>query len=115
MKIIEHFLLLLTAFVMLTGCSATVSTTIVKKYDPLDYRQEVYVVGLHQSILVGQAQELGEIKIGDSGFSTDCDYETVIEKAKNEARKIGGNVVKITDHRFPSALSTCHRIQSQNL
>jgi len=41
---------------------------------------------------------LGKIKIGDTGFSTDCSYEKAIEIAELEARKVGGNAVKITKH-----------------
>ncbi|MDC7217994.1 MAG: hypothetical protein PQJ28_03120 [Spirochaetales bacterium] len=59
------------------------------------------------------AIQLGEIKIGDTGFSTNCTWEVVIEKAKEEARKAGGNAIKITEHRPPSVMgSSCHRIKA---
>lgn len=53
---------------------------------------------------------LGEVKIGDTGFSTNCDYETVIDAAKLEARKVGGNAIKIVSHQNPDFVSSCHRI-----
>lgn len=36
---------------------------------------------------------LGKVKIGDSGFTTNCSYEAVINKAKMGSRKVGGNAI----------------------
>ena len=57
-----------------------------------------------------KSEILGECKIGDSGFSTKCDYNTVLETLKSEARKVGGNAIKITKHKSPDFGSTCHRM-----
>lgn len=101
--------------VMMTACSPKVTTTILKDYGPADYDDEIAVVGLEDPAPDG-AEMLGEIRIGDSGFSTKCTYEDVIDQAKLEARKVGGNVIKITEHKLPSAFgSSCHRIQAQIL
>ena len=56
------------------------------------------------------AEKLGTIKVGDSGFSIICNYATVLDKAKIESRKVGGNVLKITKHKKPDLWSSCHRI-----
>ncbi|MBK8805351.1 MAG: hypothetical protein IPO21_01345 [Bacteroidales bacterium] len=34
----------------------------------------------------------------------------MLENAKIEARKMGGNLIKIVEHKYPDILSTCHRI-----
>ena len=40
----------------------------------------------------------------------------VIEKAKNEARKLGGDAIKIVNHKPPTVLgSSCHRIEANIL
>ena len=58
----------------------------------------------------------GMLKFRDSGFTTDCGYNTVVDQAKTEARKAGGNVVKLTEVKKPSALgSTCYRIEANIL
>jgi hypothetical protein len=76
----------------------------------LDYKQDVVVISLNQQV-PDNSEVLGQVKIGDTGFSTNCGYETVIGKAKFEARKAGGNAIKIIEHRPPSVLgSSCHRI-----
>lgn len=95
------------------SCSPKVTTSVIKKYEPIDYRTDVVVLGLNDQI-PDEAEELGEIKVGDSGFSTKCAYEDVIAVSKIEAMKIGGNVLKITEHKLPSAMgSTCHRIKAK--
>lgn len=96
---------------LLSGaCSPKVATRISSNYQALDYREEVHVLNV-QAIPPEAAEVLGTVKIGDTGFSTDCGFETVLEKAKDEARKVGGNVIKLTKHIPPSIWgSSCHRI-----
>ncbi len=106
-------LFLFTIILLLNSCSPKISTNIGKKYPALDYKQDVLVIELNQPEPDG-AEILGEVKIGDNGLTTDCSYETVIDKAKMEARKVGGNAVKITQHKLPSAMgSSCHRISAR--
>jgi len=81
-----------------------------KTYAPLDYKEEVRVFGFGKEI-PSNAEKLGTIKVGDSGFSVNCNYATVLDKAKIESRKVGGNVLKITKHKRPDSWSSCHRIK----
>ena len=85
-----------------------------KTYAPLDYKQEVRVFEIEEQT-PPNSEKLGTIKVGDSGFSTDCDYPVVLEKAKIETRKVGGNALKITKHSLPDLWSTCHRITADVL
>jgi len=63
-----------------------------------------------------ESECIGQVKIGDTGFSTNCSYEIAIESAKLEARKVGGNAIKIIEHKSPTALgSTCHRLTARIL
>lgn len=95
---------------VVTACSPKVTKKISKSYAPLDYREEVLVLDLQTPVPDG-ADHIGSIRIGDTGFSTNCDWETVIETAKTEARKAGGNAIKITKHKPPNFWgSACHRI-----
>jgi hypothetical protein len=97
------------------SCSPKVTSSLIKKYEPLDFTENVTVLGLEEEV-PAEAELLGEIKIGDSGFTTKCTYEDVIAKAKLEAMKIGGNVLKITEHKTPSSMgSSCHRIMAKIL
>lgn len=94
---------------LLSACSSSISTSISRHYPPIDYREEVVVIGLKDPMPTN-AEEIGTVKIGDSGFSTDCGWDVAISKAINEARKNGGNAIKIIKHTPPNMGSTCHRI-----
>ena len=110
-----NVLMMLTALVFFNSCSPKISTSITKTYSPLDYKQEVIVIGLDQAE-PDSSESLGEVKIGDTGFSIDCGYDVVIDKAKVEARKAGGNAIKIIEHKPPTAMgSSCHRITAKIL
>ena len=108
-------LLILTMLIALTSCNPKISTSLSKSYPPLDYKQEVVVIGIDKPEPVG-SELLGQVKISDTGFSTKCGYDIVIDKAKLEARKAGGNAIKIIEHKPPTALgSSCHRITAKIL
>jgi hypothetical protein len=103
------FFLILGSTLLLASCSAKFTSSMQKIYAPLDYREEVRVLEIGEKI-PPNAEKLGTIKVGDSGFSVDCNYATVLDKAKTESRRVGGNVLKITKHKRPDAWSSCHRI-----
>ncbi|MFB6318314.1 hypothetical protein [Saccharicrinis sp. FJH54] len=107
----EVFLLLL----VIVSCSPSVSTKISSEYAPLKYDEDVVVLGLKDTV-PEDAVEIGTVKIGDSGFTTNCDYQTVMNEAIIEARKAGGNILKLDKHLPPSEMgTTCHRITARIL
>jgi hypothetical protein len=111
----NKFLTFLTCLLILSSCSPKITTSIGRNYAALDYKEEVKVLSI-QDLEPNNAELLGTVKIGDSGFSTDCDLTSVIDKAKIEARKVGGNAIKITKHSPPALLgSSCHRITANIL
>lgn len=61
------------------------------------------------------AKVVGTFKIGDKGFTTDCQYQRVIEKAQEKALKAGGNAIQITELKEPDFFSTCYRIKGNIL
>lgn len=103
-------LICLCLVLLLGSCAPIVTTKITKKYPTLDYREVVVVYGVNEET-PSNSEVIGFVRIADSGFTTDCNWNVVVEKAKLEARKAGGNAIKITLHQPPSMLgSTCHSI-----
>ena len=107
-------LLFFLPILLLCSCNPSTSTRLSKTYPALDYREEVLVIPIAEET-PPSAEVLGTVKIGDSGFSLKCDWNTVLERARQEVRKAGGNVLKITAHKSPNLMSTCHRIWGQIL
>ncbi len=58
------------------------------------------------------APKVGSINAGNNATATHCDYEEAVAEAKNKARAMGGNVVKITELAPPAFISKCYRIKA---
>ena len=56
--------------------------------------------------------KIGAITAGNNATATNCDYEKVVTEAKNKAREMGGNVVKITELAPPAFVSKCYRLKA---
>lgn len=91
------------------ACSPKIYSEVTKQYDILSYDVDVNVLGINDK-KPKNCIPIGTIKARDSGFSTKCNFNQVVEKAKLEARKLGGDIIQITKHKKPNFWSTCHRV-----
>lgn len=105
------FLSVVIITLFFNSCSPRISTSISKSYNPLPENTEIQVFDLNEK-LPETAILLGTISIDDTGFTTNCDYKTILEVGKAEARKAGGNILKIEEHKFPGMQSSCHQIKA---
>jgi hypothetical protein len=96
----------------ISSCSPKISTTITKQHPPLTSQEKVLIFGL-QDPQPRDAEILGIVRIGNAMTSKDCDLYTILPKAMTEARKIGGNALKITEH-IPNS-NACHQITASIL
>ncbi len=98
---------------LLYSCSPKIRTNLAAGYQPkaLDYDAEVFVYSVHEMV-PKNLEKIAQVSLGDSGMTLTCNYETLLEKAKEEARKVGANVVKITEHKTPNFWTNCHRIKT---
>lgn len=94
-----HLLLIFALF--FSGCSPTITKQIWNTYPP-NPNDSIKVYELGQDIDY-KYEDLGIIKLENEDFSGLSNYKKVIDFAKNEARKIGGNAIKILDHINPQA------------
>lgn len=95
----------------ISACSPKVTTAIHKSYNQNADMQSIAVYGVADDV-PNECEVLGSVKIGDTGFTTNCKYEYVVELAKWEAAKVGGDAIKIFECKEPDAFSTCYRIQA---
>lgn len=66
-----------------------------------------------RAIDLRKARLLAKVKVGDLGVTLDCRYHDVLGKATDRARKIGGNLLVITEHTRNTVKSNCHRIKGE--
>ncbi len=114
MKRILPYLLISILF-LLSCCTPLVTTKLEQSIPQSSTDESVKVFGLYSEIPT-DAEVLGTVKIGDTGFtaSKNCTFQDVLNTAKDEAKKAGGNAIKIVDH-IPPGNSTCHRITAKIL
>ena len=95
----------------LTSCGLRKST-VVKEYR-IPYSGEITVLEAGSTVPEG-AVFLGDLSIGDSGFTSSgrCKYDKVLFTAKKLAAQMGGNYLLITQHNHPSWMTTCHEINA---
>ena len=94
----------------LWSCSPTVNTKVIKDYASLDYQSDIEVWILDKNV-PENAEFIGTAKVGDSGFTTNCGFETLFYKAKQESLNAGGNAMQIIKHRPPNPISECHSLK----
>lgn len=110
MRITSLPLLFVSVALLLSSCSTKIRVVSTKHYPALADRNEVFVYSEIAKVPV-DVEKIGMVKIGDSGFTTDCSYETVVSQAQTEAAKMGGNAIHIVEHRLPGIWgSSCHQI-----
>lgn len=103
-------LFLLFIVVAVAACSPKVRTKVVSQHQPLEFDAPVLL--LYASDTVPEnATHIGDVKVTDSGLSSDCGLDVVLNYAKYETRMAGGNVLKLYEHQPPNAMSSCHQVK----
>lgn len=106
-------ILIFSAFFVIISCSPKVRTSLTETtFSAIPDGFKIFLLEENEEVPEG-SEYLGEIKIGDSGFSTMCDYDISRQSAKDEARAKGANLVKITRIREPNMVSSCYRIDGK--
>jgi hypothetical protein len=94
---------------LLIGCSASIKSSFTSQNKPLTIEDKVAFLDL-QNKVPENAKKMGEAIYGDSGFSTNCDFNTNLISARNLARANGANIVKVIKKTTPDLWSSCYRI-----
>ncbi|WP_400193195.1 hypothetical protein [Hymenobacter sp. B81] len=98
--------------VALAACAPAVKLQSTQRLPPIA-AQEAFLVLKEGEVFDVQGQELGDIRIKDTGFTLSCNYDKVVALAVTRARQMGANVLWIYEHRLPSTRSTCHQIRAK--
>lgn len=102
-------LFILTSTILMISCGANIKSNFNEKLKPLTIEDKVAFLDLQNPVPEG-AKKIGDAKFGDSGFSTDCDFNTNLISARKIARENGANIVKVIKKSTPDLWSSCYRI-----
>tara|TARA_R110002033_G_scaffold159957_1_gene196200 strand:- start:116 stop:847 length:732 start_codon:yes stop_codon:yes gene_type:complete len=109
----NRVLAILSIGFLLHSCSPKIRSSLTDtKFSTIQDNTQIFILGINEEIPEG-SKFVGDLKIGDSGFSTDCGYETVIENAKLTAKKSGANLIQLIEVKEPNFGSTCYRIKAK--
>lgn len=109
---IKRITTLIIAVAFFSACSPKITNNLISR-TPLQDQQEVVVIEEGNNP-PSDAQLLGSVKVGDTGFTATSNgtYDKVLDILKDEARQSGGNVVYIKSHKSPDAISSIHRVEA---
>jgi len=107
----------LLLFLLLAACQPPLKTVprhVVTGLDTVSYAAVLEQNELQNRPAGLNLRHLAGIRIKDRGWSRDCEYPEVVERARNKAMKLGGNVMVIVEHDLPSQTgSSCSRIYAE--
>ncbi|MBK6962510.1 MAG: hypothetical protein IPH20_00905 [Bacteroidales bacterium] len=107
MKLINYLIL----FLIITGCSHRIIRT-GYQMDKSDYRE--CDIAIQKFIPVTDSmKKVGEIKLGETGFSVSCSEAHAIEILRNEGCALDANLVIITEETRPDLMSSCYRCKAE--
>ena len=109
----KTIILFVLGTLILQSCSPKIKANLsTESHPPLDSDTEILIIKQDEQV-PEKSIFIGDLKIGDSGFSTDCGYTKVMDDAKNMAKNSGANLIHLTEVKKPSSGSTCYRIKAK--
>ncbi|MEQ1746448.1 MAG: hypothetical protein ABMA02_13545 [Saprospiraceae bacterium] len=100
------------ALFLAQACQPPIS---IKHINGLTGLDSVFYAGVAEdprTLDLREARHLARIKVGDFGVTLDCRYADALGHATRVARRMGGNLLVITEHTRNTVKSNCHRIKA---
>ena len=94
-----------TSTSLLVSCGASIKSSFKEQLKPFAVENKVAFLHLENKVPENLMKTRVE-NFGDTGFSIDCDSNTLLIKARNLARKNDANIVKVTEKREPHILGS---------
>ncbi len=107
----RFLLVVLTVLLLTPACAPPVRLKPARVETGLDSTFYAGVVENPLEVDLRRAKYLASVKVGDLGVSLDCTYPDALDNATREARRIGGNLLVLTEHTRFQTKSRCHRIK----
>lgn len=101
--------LLFFLIVGLVSCSPKIKPNFTNPQPELSMEDQVALLDIEHS-LPENIQKIGSLKFQDTGFSTDCSFNSLMNRARQSARENGANIVKVVEKKSPDIWSSCYRL-----
>ena len=105
----KKVLVISTLSLLLFSCGANIKSSFNTPLKSLTVEDKVAFLDL-KNIVPENSKKIGTAKFGDTGFSTDCDFNTNLVSARKLARANGANIVKVIKKSTPDLWSSCYRM-----
>jgi len=106
--------LLFYLVILLSSCSPKITTSVIEKEKPLP-KNAIVIVYNKNDTLPAITKKLGTTRVNDNVSTAEFDCNSVVEIAKLEASKAGGNAIRIIKHQLPNLLNTGHEVYADIL
>lgn len=93
-----------------TSCSPKIRSNFTNSQPGLSTEDAVAFLDVEHKV-PEDVTEIGSLRFQDSGFSTDCSFNSILNQARNSARENGANIVKVTEKKTPDLWSSCYRLK----
>jgi hypothetical protein len=104
-----YLFLYLGTLTLFCACSPVIKTKIFAPRPVLEAQENVAVFWPEKDTIPDHLV-IGKVCIGNSGLKSNCTLPAVLEKAKAEARRAGGNALMVIEHQLPDGMVTCHQV-----
>lgn len=101
----------LTLSILISSCSHSIVRT-GYQVTKSDYKHCEIAIKRNLSI-TDSMQKVGEIKLGESGFSVNCSEADAIQILKNEGCALNADVINITEEKRGDVWSSCYRCRAE--
>jgi hypothetical protein len=107
--------LIAPSLVLFVGCAAGMKLDLAEERPPAKPAScEIEILRQSEGIPSG-FREIGDIYFHDTGFSTRCSQEIVLDRLHREACAAGADAANIYRESFPNFWTTCYRVKAQLL
>ncbi len=100
----------IAALFLIVSCSPKITSSFDTKRPALTAEDKIAFLDIQHKVPPG-AKKTGAAKFGDTGFTTDCGFDSNLIKARKAARENGANVVKVVKKKKPDIWSSCYRLE----
>lgn len=110
-KFMRKLIFYLVIAVLISSCSHRIVRT-GYQVNKSDYRN--CNIAIKRNLIISDSLvKLGEIKLGESGFSVSCNEADALEILKNEGCALKADIINITSEKRPDMLSSCYRCNAE--